>query len=157
MHLSYSFSSWKRCLLYSLLYLLQSMWYPLEYTRPRIFIALFVGFMTFAQWQKIKSFWNLLFLQQNFSLILHSVLFILSSELLKFIVSTLALYLLASLFGNYYGYLIDISSNFFFKTKPLSLHCLRKSVIEIWTVCCFDRKYILVLFSAWGGIRFQLK
>jgi len=53
----------------------------------------------------------ILFWQQNFDLILHSILFILSSELLITTVSVL--YLLASLFGNSYGYLIDISSMFF--------------------------------------------
>lgn len=65
--------------------------------------------------------------------------------------------LLGSLFGNNYGYFLDISIMFFFEIQHLALQYLKKTVIEIWTVCCHDRRYILVLFSAWGGIRFQLK
>lgn len=130
----------------------------LSIPRLHIYIALCVWFMTFAQWWVIRSFWNLLFLQQNFSVILHSVLFILSSELLKFIVSTLALCLFVSQFiWEQLRLSCRYFKHVFLKSKPLSLHYLRKSVTEIWTVCCFDRKCILVLFSAWGGIGFQLK
>lgn len=54
----------------------------------------------YGSWHLPMIYTQILFLQQNFSFVLHSLLFILSSELLKFIVSDLALYLLASLFGN---------------------------------------------------------
>lgn len=73
----------------------------------------FLLFVMCAQWVTLKSY----FLQQNFNLILHSLLFNLSSEVLKFIISDLAVCLFAgSLFGNSTGYLLDISVMFFWNT-----------------------------------------
>lgn len=60
---------------------------------------------------------------------------------------------MASLFRNNSSYLVYISS--MFQTTVSTL--FEKSAIETWTMCYFDRKYFLVLLSAWGGIKFQLE